>query len=129
MAKQAAIHVSRRERQILDILYRRGRAAAAQVLADLPDPPGYSAVRALLRVLETKGHVRHKAEGGRYVYEPTRPRPQAARSALRRVLDTFFDGSAGKAAAALLEISDARLSADEADRLTRLIDQTRKEGR
>jgi predicted transcriptional regulator len=129
MPKQAAIHVSRRERQILDILYRRGRAAAAQVLADLPDPPGYSAVRALLRVLETKGHVRHKAEGGRYVYEPTRPRPQAARSALRRVLDTFFDGSAGKAAAALLEISDARLSADEADRLTRLIDQARKEGR
>jgi predicted transcriptional regulator len=129
MPKPTAIHVSRRERQILDILYRRGRASAAQVRRDLPDPPSYSAVRALLKVLETKGHARHKAEGGRYVYEPTRPRPQAGRSALRRVLRTFFDGSPGKAAAALLEISDARLSADEADRITRLIEQARKEGR
>ena len=120
--------LSRRERQILDILYERGRATAAEVQAGLPDPPSYSAVRALLRILEDKGHVRHQQDGPRYVYLPTVARDNAKRSALRHVLKTFFDGSAEQAISALLDESSSKLSSEELDRLARLIDTARKSG-
>jgi len=120
--------LSRRERQILDILYERGEATAADVQAALPEPPSYSAVRALLRILEDKGHVRHKQDGPRYVYLPTVARDNAKRSALRHVLKTFFDGSAEQAISALLDESSSKLSPAELDRLARLIDTARKSG-
>lgn len=120
--------LSRRERQILDILYRNGRATAAEVQAALPEPPSYSAVRALLRILEDKGHVRHEQDGPRYVYLPTVARDNAKRSALRHILQTFFDGSAEQAISALLDESSVKLSSAELDRLARLIDGARKSG-
>jgi predicted transcriptional regulator len=120
--------LSRRERQIMDAVYRRGQASAAEVLKGLPDPPSYSAVRALLKILETKGHLRHKKDGPRYVYVPTRPRNDAARAALKDVLKTFFEGSPEKAVAALLDVADAGLSPETAKNLTRMIEQARKEG-
>jgi predicted transcriptional regulator len=120
--------LSRRERQILDILYKNGRSTAAEVQAALPEPPSYSAVRALLRILEEKGHVRHEQDGPRYVYLPTVARDNAKRSALRHILQTFFDGSAEQAISALLDESSARLSSAELDRLARLIDGARKSG-
>jgi BlaI family transcriptional regulator, penicillinase repressor len=120
--------LSRRERQILDILYERGQASAAEVQAALPEPPSYSAVRALLRILEEKGHVRHQQDGPRYVYLPTLARDNAKRSALHHVLKTFFDGSAEQAISALLDESSSRLSPAELDRLARLIDSARKSG-
>jgi predicted transcriptional regulator len=123
------LHLSRRERQIMDILYREGRAAAGEVLERLPEPPGYSAVRAMLRVLENKGHLTHVLENGRYVYRPTVPRERARRSALQNLLQTFFEGSPEKAVAALLSESKSRLSEDELERLSRLIAEARKEGR
>jgi BlaI family penicillinase repressor len=127
--RKALLNLSRRERQIMDVLYRDRQATAAEVLAALPDPPGYSAVRAMLRVLETKGHVRHVADGTRYVYLPTVARERAGRPALAGVLETFFDGSTEKAVAALLELSPAGLSDEELDRLSHLIEQARLEGR
>jgi predicted transcriptional regulator len=120
--------LSRRERQILDILYQRGQATAADVQSALPEPPSYSAVRALLRILEEKGHVRHQQDGPRYVYLPTVGRDNAKRSALRHVLKTFFDGSAEQAISALLDENSSRLSPAELDRLARLIDSARKSG-
>jgi predicted transcriptional regulator len=120
--------LSRRERQILDILYQRGRSTAAEVQAALPEPPSYSAVRALLRILEEKGHIRHDQDGPRYVYLPTVPRGNAQRSAMRHMLQTFFDGSAEQAISALLDDSSAKLSAAELDRLARMIDTARKSG-
>ena len=129
MRTRRAIQLSRRERQILDILYQQGRATAAEVLASLPDPPGYSAVRAMLRVLEQKGHVRHQEQGLRYVFVPTVPQETARRSALRHLLDTFFHGSAEQAVAALLEVPDSKLTDEELDRLQQLIERARKEGR
>lgn len=120
--------LSRRERQIIDILYARGRATAAEVQADLPDPPSYSAVRAMLRILEEKGHVRHEQDGPRYVYLPTVARESAKRSAMRHLLQTFFDGSAEQAIAALLDDSSARLSDEELDKLARMIQQARRTG-
>jgi predicted transcriptional regulator len=120
--------LSRRERQIMDFLYRRGRATAAEVLAGLPDPPSYSAVRAMLRVLEEKGHVRHAQDGPRYVYLPRVARDRARRSALRHVVRTFFEGSAAQVVAALLDDRSADLSGEELDRLARLIARARKEG-
>jgi BlaI family penicillinase repressor len=120
--------LSRRERQILDILYKNGRATAAEVQAALPEPPSYSAVRALLRILEDKGHVRHEQDGPRYIYLPTVARDNAKRSALRHILQTFFDGSAEQAISALLDESSAKLSSAELDRLARLIDGARKSG-
>ena len=120
--------LSRRERQILDILYKNGRATAAEVQAALPEPPSYSAVRALLRILEEKGHVRHEQDGPRYVYLPTLARDNAKRSALRHILQTFFDGSAEQAISALLDESSAKLSSAELNRLARLIDGARKSG-
>jgi len=129
MSKQPQIVLSRRERQIMDIIYKRGQATAAEVMEQLPDPPGYSAVRALLRVLEEKGHLRHAQEGPRYVYMPVVARDEAKHSALKRVLQTFFDNSAEEAVAALLDISQEHLSNEELARLERLIRQARKEGR
>jgi len=120
--------LSRRERQILDILYQRGQATAADVQAALPEPPSYSAVRALLRILEEKGHVRHQQDGPRYVYLPVVARDNAKRSALRHVLKTFFDGSAEQAISALLDESSSKLSPAELDRLARMIDTARKSG-
>ena len=128
-AKKTLSNLSRRERQIMDVLYRDGQATASEVLAALPDPPSYSAVRAMLRILENKGHARHVAEGTRYVYQPTLPRDRAGRPALAGVLETFFDGSTEKAVAALLDLSRAELSPEQLDRLSQLIDQARMEGR
>ena len=120
--------LSRRERQILDIIYQRGQATAAEVQAELPEPPSYSAVRALLRILEEKGHVRHDQDGPRYVYLPTVARDNAQRSALRHILQTFFDGSAEQAISALLDDKSSQFSQAELDRLARMIDTARKSG-
>jgi predicted transcriptional regulator len=128
MTRQTHHDLSRRERQIIDILYAQGRATAAEVQAALPDPPSYSAVRAMLRILEEKGHVRHEQDGPRYVYVPTVARDNAKRSALRHMLQTFFDGSAEQAISALLDDSSTRLSDRELDRLARIIDQARRTG-
>ena len=128
MTRQPHHDLSRRERQIIDILYAQGRASAAEVQAALPDPPSYSAVRAMLRILEEKGHVRHEQDGPRYVYLPTVARDNAKRSALRHMLQTFFDGSAEQAISALLDDSSTRLSDRELDRLARMIDQARRTG-
>jgi predicted transcriptional regulator len=127
MRKSKHQSLSRRERQIMDILYRRGRATASQIHEALPDAPTYSAVRAKLRVLEEKGHVRHEEESLRYVYLPTMARETARRSALRHVISTFFEGSAEQAVAALLDLSAAKLRDEDLDRIQRLIDQARKE--
>ncbi|HEX7240667.1 MAG TPA: BlaI/MecI/CopY family transcriptional regulator [Longimicrobiaceae bacterium] len=121
--------LSRRERQIMDVIYRLGQATAAEVLDRLPEPPSYSAVRTLLRILEEKGHVRHEQDGPRYVYLPTVPRDSAKESALRHLLGTFFDNSAEAAVAALLDLEGDGLSEAELDRLSRLIDQARQQER
>lgn len=120
--------LSRRERQIMDVIYRHGKVTAAEVLAELPEPPGYSAVRAMLRLLEDKGHVRHEQDGPRYVYLPTVNRDKARRSAMRHLVRTFFDGSTEDAVAALLQ-NENGLSEAELERLSKLIDGARKEGR
>lgn len=125
---ETAVGLSRRERQIMDVIYRRGRATAADVLEDLPDPPSYSAVRALLRLLEEKGHVRHDQDGPRYIYVPIVNRDRARKSALKHVVRTFFDGSATDAVAALLD-GEAKLDNAELDRLSAMIEQARAEGR
>ena len=122
-------NLSRRERQIMDVIHARGRATAAEVLAALADPPGYSAVRALLRILEEKGHLRHHREGARYVYAPRTSPETARRSALKRVVATFFQGSVSQAMAALMESPEAELSEHELTELQNLINQARKEGR
>jgi predicted transcriptional regulator len=121
--------LGRRERQIMDAVYRLGRATVTDVLAHLPDPPSYSAVRAMLRILESKGHLRHESDGPRYIYLPTLPRAQARRSMLRHVVRTFFSGSTEQAVAALLENADTRFTDAELDRLSNLIEQARKQGR
>lgn len=121
--------LSRRERQIMEIVYRRGEASAAEILADLPDPPTYSAVRGLLRVLVEKQHLRHRAEGPRYVYTPIVTRERARTKAVTDLLDTFFDGSAAQAAAALLGSLRRKLSAEELDELDTLIAEARSKGR
>ena len=121
--------LSRRERQIMDILYRLERATAAEVRENLVDPPSYSAVRSHLRILEEKGHVTHAQDGPRYVFSPTVPRDTAARSALHGVLENFFDNSREQVVATLLDLDTRKLSADELDRLADLIDRARKEGR
>jgi len=121
--------LSRRERQIMDALYRAGRATAADVQAGMPDPPSYSAVRTMLRILEEKGHVRHELDGPRYVYIPTVARDKAKRSALTHVVNTFFDGSAAQVMAALIETSPNELGDEELTRLRQLIDNAKKEGK
>lgn len=122
-------HLSRRERQIMDVLHAKGQATAAEVLAALPAPPGYSAVRALLRILEAKGHVKHRREGARYVYVPRTSPETARRSALDRLVSTFFQGSVAQAMAALLETADTELSETELNHLEKMIKQAKKEGR
>ena len=122
-------HLSRRERQIMDALHQHGRGTAAEVQAALPDPPSYSAVRALLRILEAKGHVKHLKEGARYVYKPRVSRQSAGRSALKRLVSTFFAGSVTQAVAALLEQAETGLSEPELEKLEQMIEQARKEGR
>lgn len=112
----------------MDILYRRGRATAAEVQSELPGNPAYSTVRTQLRVLEAKGHVTHEEEGPRYVYSPAVPRRAASRSALRHVVDTFFGGSAEKVVAALLGGSASRISAEELERIRELVERARREG-
>ena len=122
-------HLSRRERQIMDVLHAKSQATAAEVLAAMPAPPGYSAVRALLRILEEKGHVRHRRDGARFVYVPRTSPEVARRSALKRVVSTFFQGSVAQTMAALLETADTELSDTELTRLQQLIKKARKEGR
>jgi predicted transcriptional regulator len=129
MARVFGKDLSRRERQIMDVIYQRGQATAGEVLEGLPDPPSYSAVRALLRVLETKGHVRHKQDGNRYVYLPIQARSRAAQSALAQVVQTFFGGSVEQTVATLLSDADTRLSEDELSRLADLIEQAKEGGR
>lgn len=126
----SALHtvLTRRERQIMDILFKHGRATAAEVMADLPGEPSYSTVRTQLRVLEEKGHVRHEEEGLRYVYMPAVRVHAARKSALKHLLDTFFDGSAEKAVAALLGGEGAKVSPEELDRIADLIAKARKGG-
>lgn len=116
-------HVSRRERQVMDILFRLGKATAEEVMNELPDPPGYSAVRALLATLEGKGLVKHGKDSRRYVYQPTVPEKKAKRSALRQLIATFFDGSPEKLVASLLDPKDQNLSGDEIARIRKLIDE------
>ncbi len=126
--KKPHIHLSARERQIMDILYTQGQATAGEIQRALPDPPGYSAVRAMLRVLGEKGHVKHQASELRYVYTPTVGREKAKRSALKHLLATFFDGSAGEAVAALLDASAGALSSEDLDRISQRIEKARKDG-
>ncbi len=129
MATTKAHALTRRERQIMDVLYRRGRATAAEVLADLSGDPNYSTVRTQLRVLEDKGHVRHEDDGLRYVYSPAVPRHAARRSALRHLVNTFFDGSAEKVVGALLGGDGSKLTDEELDRIEDLVAKARKDGR
>lgn len=127
--RKTQLNLSRRERQIMEILFRLGRATASEVHQQMTDAPSYSAVRAHLRILEEKGHVRHEAEDLRYVYSPTTQPAQARKTALRHLVDTFFGGSPARAAAALLDHRSARLTGEELDNLAELIEKARKEGR
>ena len=123
------IALTRRERQIMDILYKHGKATANEVLDELPGSPHYSTVRTQLRVLEEKGHVRHESDGLRYVYLPTVARHTARRAALRHLIDTFFDGSAAGAVTALLGRDGGRLTDEDLDRIDALVQSARKEGK
>jgi predicted transcriptional regulator len=129
MAAEFSQDLSRRERQILDIVYARGEATAVQVVGDMADPPSRTAVRTLLGILEDKGHLKHRKVGKTYVYRPCRAREQAGRSALQRVLQTFFGGSLEQAVAAHLTDKNANIGPDELERMVDLIRQARKEGR
>jgi BlaI family transcriptional regulator, penicillinase repressor len=128
MRKDGHRNLSRRERQMMDILYRKGRATAAEIHEALPDPPTYSAVRAKLRVLEEKGHIRHEEEALRYVYLPVVARDSARRSALRHMVSTFFGGSVEETVAALLDLSAANLNKNDLDRISQMVEQAKKEG-
>ena len=128
MTKQPHSNLSRRERQIMDILYRVDEASAADVMEQLPSPPGYSAVRAMLSVLEKKGHILHRKQGPRYVFRPVVPHEQATKSAVKHLLNTFFGGSMEEAVAALISAKGSKLSDEELERITRLIENARKEG-
>jgi BlaI family penicillinase repressor len=121
--------LSRRERQIMDILYGRGKSSASEVREAMPNAPGYSAVRAMLRVLEEKGHVKHEVDGVKYVFAPTVPRDKAKRSAVKHLLDTFFNDSPEQVVAALLDISSTRMTPEELDRMAKMIEKARKEGK
>jgi BlaI family transcriptional regulator, penicillinase repressor len=129
MVNKSQVQFSRRERQIMDIIYRAGRATAAQVHEQMAEAPSYSAVRAMLRVLEEKGHLRHQQEGLAYVYLPTVSPDSARRSAVSHLLRTFFQGSAERAVAAVLEASQTRLSRAELERIAAMVEAARKEGR
>src|SRR5206468_9358751 len=126
MAKPLHLNLTRRERQIMDILYRRGHATAGEVMSDLTGEPSYSTVRAQLRVLEDKGHVRHEEQGLRYIYTPIVPRHEVRQSALKHLVDTFFEGSTQKVVAALLGSEGARVSQEELERIAELVEKARK---
>src|SRR6185503_18704056 len=121
--------LSRRERQIMDILYQRGKSSASEVREAMPNAPSYSAVRAMLRVLEEKGHIRHEAEGLRYVYVPTVAPEKAKRSAMKHLMDTFFNDSPEQVVAALLDVGSTRLTREELDRMAAMIERAKKEGK
>ena len=123
------VGMSRRERQIMEILYRRGQASVSEVRAAMNDAPSYSAVRAMLRVLQDKGHVKHQAEGLKYMYRPVVNREKAKRSALKSLVDTFFNDRPDEVVAALLDVSSRRLTAEELDRMAAMIDEARREGK
>jgi len=127
--KSPAEALARRERQIMDAIHRLSQATVAEVRAQLPDPPSYSAVRTMIRHLETKGLLRHRQDGKRYVYQATQSRRAASRSALRKVLDVFFAGSASDAVATLLDVSSDQLKQADFDRMAQLIEQARREGK
>jgi BlaI family transcriptional regulator, penicillinase repressor len=129
MPDPLASQLSRRERQIMDVLFQLGEATAAEVQERLPEPPSYSAVRAMLRILEEKGHVGHYEDGPRYVFMPTMARETASRNAVTHLLKTFFNGSVEQAMAALLDGADRKMSREEIERLTRLIEQRKREDR
>lgn len=129
MPRDQLLELSRRERQIMDFLFRRGRASVAEVQQGISDAPGYSAVRAMLRTLEEKGYVTHQEEGRAYIYKPTIARDQARKSALSHMLTTFFGGSTEQAVAALLDLNKPKLGSDELDRLSQLVEEARREGR
>lgn len=122
-------HFSRRERQIMDVLHTKESGTVAEIREAIPNPPSYSSVRALLRILEEKGHVRHREDGARYVYLPCVSRENASRSAVKRLVSTFFQGSVTQAVAALLETGDTQLSDEELGKLKKIIQQAKKEGR
>jgi predicted transcriptional regulator len=127
--RKSPLYLARRERQILDTLYRVGEATVAGVLGNMPDPPSYSCVRSLLRILERKGHVKHKKQGARYVYVPAQSREKARRTALEHVVKTFFDGSMEHAVAALLDISGVDVTADGLDRIAQMVHDARRDGK
>ncbi len=129
MPKNTQAALSRRERQMLEILYQRGKATAAEVREAMEDAPSYSAVRTLLGVLEEKGHITHEADGLKYVYMPTVPREKARRSAIKHLMETYFGGSPEQAVAALLDVSATRLSREDLDRMSAMIEKAKKEGR
>ncbi len=129
MARKDEAQLSRRERQIMEIVYRKGSATAAEVHGELADPPSYSAVRALLRVLEEKGHLRHRQDGPRYVFSPTVPRDRARRTALQRLVGTFFAGSVTDTVAALLDLESDRLDDAELERLSALVADAQLKGK
>ena len=129
MNRSEHVDLSRRERQIMDVIYRSDTATAAEVMDNLPDPPSYSAVRALLRILEDKGHLSHDKVGPRYVYKPTVSVNRAKTTAMKHVLSTFFEGSVSQAVAALLDLQKRGLDQEEADRLAKLISKAKREGR
>jgi len=129
MAKSPHQDLSRRERQIMDVLYRLGRVGVAEVQDELPAAPGYSAVRAMLGKLEAKGYVKHRQEGARYVYEPTVPRRAASEGAVKRMVRTFFDGSTAKAVATMLDLSSQELTEPELAALAERIEEARRRGR
>ena len=129
MPDQTPLDVGRRERQIMEAVYAKGQASVTEVLEVLPDPPSYSAVRAMLNMLESKGLLRHKEVGHKFVYLPTVPREKARRSAIKSLLHTFFGGSVSEAVASMIEQGKEKLSGEELDRLSQLIEEARKEGR
>ena len=128
MSDPVDLHLSRRERQIMEVVYARGEASVNEALSDLPDPPSRTAVRTMMRILEEKGHLKHKKKGREFIYRPVRPRARAARSALRRVLQTFFDGSLGQAVAVHLADPKSSLSEEELKCLADLIREAKKKG-
>ena len=129
MNKNSLLQLSRRERQIMDIIYQHGEASVAEVLENMPDPPSYSAVRAMVRILEEKGHLKHRVDGTKFIFKPTLPAENAKRSVLSHLVQTYFDGSVEQVVAALLDSSSTELSEPELDRLSQLIQEARKEGR
>jgi BlaI family penicillinase repressor len=128
-AVSALSGLSRRERQIMEILFQRGKASASEVREAMADAPSYSAVRAMLRILEEKGHLKHQEEGLKYVYTPTVGRDKAKRSAVKHLLDTFFNGSPEQTMAALLDVSSTRLTREELDRMSAMIEKAKEEGK